>query len=229
MTLSLDDGGPSGSLSGVATEFPALLRLQRHLQLTPHRLIDEPPLPHLLGGLGMVVVHTGRVTTISTGSAMHGGTAGVGDSQTPSLKMLLVKDRMRSTSGTPIVDDKRQTNPAAWSALQAKLSKWASLPNDWDGDDGIAPSTIAVANARLFLDAAAACGAPVPMPYIAGDGEVGFRWKKGDGYASAAFLSNGTILLFARKPDETATFADKQTVLAESDFSELFIRLPAFA
>lgn len=83
----------------------------------------------------------------------------------------------------------------AWGALKARVIRWSSLPDDWDGNDGVAPSATVVENAKNFIALAARLGAPVPVPFIAGDGEIGFRWAKGNRFGSVSFVE-GDVLAY---------------------------------
>ena len=89
-----------------------------------------------------------------------------------------------------------------WSRFQTHLDEWANLPEDWDGEDGRAPSSGVICGAREMIDRLENAGAPIPEIYVAGDGEVGFRWAAGSFYASASFVDDGDVLLYMHKGDE---------------------------
>lgn len=88
----------------------------------------------------------------------------------------------------------------AWGRLRSDLQRWQTLPDDWDGDGGIAPSSATLADGRAFLDALEAGNAPPPSLGVAGDGEIEFKWTKEDGFASVSFLSDGHLVAYVRPP-----------------------------
>lgn len=91
---------------------------------------------------------------------------------------------------------------AKWSELHRQTSAWLNLPNDWDGDEGIAPTRDVIEAGRAFLRAAQAIGIPAPRSYVMGDGEIGYRWEKDGLFASVSFLSDGSIVALAESADK---------------------------
>jgi hypothetical protein len=66
-----------------------------------------------------------------------------------------------------------------------------------------------------------AASLPLPSPFITADVELGFRWKKADGFASASFAEDGHIIAFCREPGrDTALRMDQP--FAGSDLTALF-------
>ena len=82
---------------------------------------------------------------------------------------------------------------AGWKVIHTKLDEWESLPIDWDGDGGGAPSSATLASAHKFADLLEGSNAPVPVVGIAGDGELEFRWRTEGGFASASFWLMGIL------------------------------------
>ncbi|WP_292097084.1 hypothetical protein [Brevundimonas sp.] len=82
----------------------------------------------------------------------------------------------------------------AWSALRGRVKAWASLPEGWDGIDAAAPPAETVEAALLFMQQARDNRIPLPQPFIASDGEIGFRWARGNAFASVSFLSDGSVV-----------------------------------
>lgn len=109
-----------------------------------------------------------------------------------------------------------------WGSLRARVEQWTKLPDDWDGNYG-QPLSVGVSNAaESVLAALQAQGLPVPSPYIAGDGEVGFRWQLADGFASISLLEDGHVVAFARSSDGKAPYR------LDEPYSDL-VDLTAFA
>ena len=78
-----------------------------------------------------------------------------------------------------------------WEHIQGRLKDFAKLPHDWDGEGSNAPPPTVISNAQFFVAAAMVNDVPVPELYIDGGGEVGFRWRKFDWFASVSFLDDG--------------------------------------
>jgi|SRR5579863_1668666 len=88
--------------------------------------------------------------------------------------------------------------PENWQSLMHSIDRWELLPVDWDGDDGIPPPKRSASAARRFLNAFASATLPPPSGFVAGDGEIGFRWRTVRGFASISLLCDGTTLAFCR-------------------------------
>ena len=91
---------------------------------------------------------------------------------------------------------------AEWSILRAKLAKWRTLPDDWDGENAEAPVDAVVDAASEMVRDLILFDAPLPLANIAGDGEVSFEWEKGEGYASASFTDDGHFVAFLQEDSE---------------------------
>ena len=115
-----------------------------------------------------------------------------------------------------------------WEALDSKLMAWKTLPDDWDGEDGVAPSEGMVAAARNFLIAVRGIGLSAPTPFIAGDGEIGFRWERGGCCASADFLPDGHIVAFSRTVPDQAPIAIDQPYELGIDLSAFLASVKGF-
>lgn len=90
---------------------------------------------------------------------------------------------------------------SAWSSLREKLRRWKSLPLDWDGDDGVAPSAFTIDASHLIINELESVEAPVPRISVSGDGEVVFEWVRGNGYASISQTGDGHLIAFLREPE----------------------------
>jgi hypothetical protein len=113
----------------------------------------------------------------------------------------------------------------AFGALQSKIDLWADLDEDWDGAGGVAPPHQVVSNATTFLNEAERAGVKLPQVYVAGDGEVGFRWTRDAAFASVSFLPDGNIVAFARSAGSDSLRMDEPAMMA--DLKPLFARLRA--
>lgn len=87
-----------------------------------------------------------------------------------------------------------------WMDLSNTIENWLHLSADWDGDDGCAPSRVAVNSAVSFLNRALRARLPLPEATVDGDGEIAFRWKGQESSASACFLSDGAIVAYVSHP-----------------------------
>ena len=88
-----------------------------------------------------------------------------------------------------------------WEHIQGRLKDFAKLPYDWDGEGGNAPPAIFIDNAQSFVVDAMTNDVPVPELYIDAGGEVGFRWRKFNWYASVSFLDDGHGVAYLETPD----------------------------
>lgn len=86
---------------------------------------------------------------------------------------------------------------AKWSKLAANIHNWSDLSDNWDGDEGIPLPHNVSRIARDFAERARNARLPAPDVYLTGDGEVGFKWRKADLFATAAFLSDGHIVVYS--------------------------------
>lgn len=93
----------------------------------------------------------------------------------------------------------RQTGvQAVWERLFESVKRWGKLPNGWEDEDSIRPPKQSVDAAMEFLLDVHSRGILAPTGYVAGDGEIGFRWKRGQGFASVAFLADMNVVSFVR-------------------------------
>jgi hypothetical protein len=83
-----------------------------------------------------------------------------------------------------------------FTLLRDKVGIWSEFETGWDGEDGIPPPAVVVANAFDFIDLMEKSLAPIPSIYIAGDGEIGFRWTSDNARASVSFLDDGYVVGF---------------------------------
>jgi len=111
-----------------------------------------------------------------------------------------------------------------WAVLAADLEKWGQLPDDWDGDGARAPSQLVVANAKALLGRLRRAALSAPESYIAVDGEIGFTWRQGDRYASAALLADGHLVGYCDS-DPPKVFRIDEPFHRDLDLSDFFTRL----
>ena len=81
--------------------------------------------------------------------------------------------------------------------LSRGLLRYANLPNDWDGDDGHAPTRQDIKNAIKFMDFIPAKGIVSAELMVAGDGDVGFKWETKDTYIEVGFC-HGDISFYGK-------------------------------
>jgi hypothetical protein len=119
------------------------------------------------------------------------------------------------------------TTAFEWARLQERVAHWATLPEDWDGMEGTAPSASVLAAAGEFIDKLQVHGICLPEAEVAGDGEVTLSWAKGDNIATVSFLADGHIVAFASREGARPLKVDRPY----SDYSprELFDQLSRFA
>lgn len=89
-----------------------------------------------------------------------------------------------------------------WAAIATEVESWSTLPADWDGEDGEAPSQAVVEAASSVVQVLAGAGARPGEHYVAGDGEVGLRWRTDVGFASISLVEDGHVLIYMHVGDE---------------------------
>lgn len=115
----------------------------------------------------------------------------------------------------------------AYGRVAAKLDGWVKLEHGWDGEDGIPLGLGTAAAAKDFLVQAQGAELPCPEIYIAGDGEVGFRWRATGQLASIAFLDEGYIVAKVPTPSEAIRIDEPISELV--DFHAVLTALRDFA
>lgn len=88
-------------------------------------------------------------------------------------------------SGVISGDPSRAAKEPTLFALHDKLDRIALLPDDWDGHGSVRPNSLAIENARQFLEEAyrqseAVGGWQAPHISSSEDGEVVFEWWNGN-------------------------------------------------
>lgn len=115
---------------------------------------------------------------------------------------------------------RQKASHTTYSRLFAALERWAELPEDWDGDRGKTPPPESLRAAKRFLTLAELLSVSPPSPYIDGDGEIGFRWRRNGDFASVAFLPDGSFVGFIREGQREPKKIDVPfgVALGSSDF-----------
>jgi hypothetical protein len=200
--------------------------------------------PHLARGVGSYLV-VGAVTPNGLTSNIHnvsffGGGVAVHQSSEARVRTRLPDCHI----GTMVVDEVGERVVAqpikldvkgagigamiAYGILRAQVMDWTSLPEDWDGDHGHAPSRGVAGNACEVLSSLESQGIPVPDPIVSGDGEVGFRWETERGFASINLLEDGHVVAYANSGTGSPIRIDEPySELVE--FAGLFSRIASIA
>lgn len=86
-----------------------------------------------------------------------------------------------------------------WRAIKSKVAGFADLEEDWDSMEGVAPEPDVIRGVSWLIEELEELGAPAPSEaYASGDGEIGLRWRSVDGFASASFTDDGSLLAYVR-------------------------------
>ena len=115
-----------------------------------------------------------------------------------------------------------------WRALNSSLRQWAELPVGWAGEGSIPPQISSVEYARKLLGQIQKARCPLPQPFIAADGEFGFRWRKGEAFASIAFPGDGTIVIYVQVGDGAPLMLDEPIDVGQN-LDDIFRSLFYFA
>lgn len=87
------------------------------------------------------------------------------------------------------------------------ISTYSTYPLNWDGYDGIAPSSETISDALSFIEKLP-YGVVEPRPGVSGDGEISLFWENDDIYIDIGFLGDGTYVLYARDSQDIEYFKD---------------------
>lgn len=83
-----------------------------------------------------------------------------------------------------------------WTILKNKIAAYAALPDDWDDEDGHAPTQTDIQNAHAALDGAKKHTDIPPRPGIAGDGEIILTWDLvNDGYFQLSLIGGSLVYI----------------------------------
>lgn len=87
------------------------------------------------------------------------------------------------------------------------VNSYKSYPLNWDGYDGIAPSTETINDTLSFIEKLP-YGVIEPRPGVSGDGEISLFWEGDDIYIDIGFTGDGTYILYARDNEGIEYFKD---------------------
>ena len=82
--------------------------------------------------------------------------------------------------------------------LLSELTRFSARKDDWDGDDGVAPTAETLAEARAFLNFLSFAGGVPQSTYSPGDGEINFEWRAAKRFTEVGFNGDGTVSWFHR-------------------------------
>lgn len=84
---------------------------------------------------------------------------------------------------------------------------YQSYPANWDGYDGISPSSDTINNTLLFLEKLP-LGVAEPRPGLSGDGEVSLFWEKDDVFVDIGFSGDGKYSFYAQDSQDIEYLKD---------------------
>jgi hypothetical protein len=101
-----------------------------------------------------------------------------------------------------------QQNEISFGRSNADIvNSYKNYPLNWDGYDGIAPSSETINNTLTFLEKLP-YGVIEPRPGVSGDGEISLFWENDDIYIDIGFTGDGTYVLYARDNEGIEYFKD---------------------
>ncbi|WP_204103249.1 MULTISPECIES: hypothetical protein [Spirulina sp. CCY15215] len=80
------------------------------------------------------------------------------------------------------------------------ISSYLDLPNDWDGYDGVVPTSQTIQDC-IFLIKRLPKSIDIPKPMLGGSGTVGLYWEKDGLYAEICFEGDGTFWYYGTDND----------------------------
>jgi hypothetical protein len=81
-----------------------------------------------------------------------------------------------------------------------EIRNYLSLPDDWDGYEGIAPQSKTIAETISFVKSLPD-SISLPKPMLSGTGIVGLFWEKDNIYAEVCFEGDGTFWYYGTDSD----------------------------
>lgn len=106
------------------------------------------------------------------------------------------------------------------------IKSYQYYPANWDGYDGIPPSSDTVNNALSFIEKLP-FNAKEPRPGVSGDGEISLFWENDDIFVDIGFSGDGKYTFYARDNQAIEYFKDEidlKDPLPEALLNLIYIR-----
>lgn len=92
-------------------------------------------------------------------------------------------------------------------SIPEKINSFLEYDRNWDGYDGVTPSSEAINEAILFFNHLP-MGVREPRPGLSGDGEIGLFWEFDRIFIDIGFLGDKTYAIYAKDQDGIEYFKD---------------------
>ena len=99
------------------------------------------------------------------------------------------------------IDKEDKTRKDKYQKLSNKLKSFGSLSVNWDGYNGLPPSSEMINCFHLFLSELFKLKIDAPVLQLTGEGNIGCFWKAQTGYAEIEFDSPGQYCYFLKDDD----------------------------
>lgn len=132
-------------------------------------------------------------------------------------------------SAFPVSQDEYNHSTASSKAYNAALNtlySYLSLPNDWDGYGGKAPSYDVIFGGVRLLKQCELFSFKVPKLMLSGAGEIGFYWENGDEYAEITCDDSQTYTFIHMK--NSAPYLEEDKLIERAFSTELISKVFSF-
>ena len=110
--------------------------------------------------------------------------------------------------------------------LVTKIRNYLSLPDDWDGYEGIAPESKTIEETISLVKRLNDYNISLPKPMVSGTGIVGLFWEKDSIYIEICFEGDGTFWYYGK--DSNLEIGEESVSLnKETEFPKNLINLIA--
>lgn len=120
-----------------------------------------------------------------------------------SVTIILAPDGLATSEQSGSAAENSRRALPEFLRIEAELSGYTDLDEDWDDAGAEPPSAKTIEIARSVLSFSSALGSVPKRSYVSPSGEVGLVWSNASGYADLSFLEDGTISYYVRSADGT--------------------------
>lgn len=123
------------------------------------------------------------------------GTKVLGSSTTSNFSALGFDTQVHSLTSNKAYPINQDFFPSIYDRVIKELDRYASLPDNWDGEGAVALSSEVRNNAETFINKYPA-NLPIPSPMLSTEGELSFYWNSDNLYVDLQFDGADLVSLY---------------------------------